>query len=112
MRGLFLMLGVVAMGLAAGCGEEETVPDTEIVEAMELELSTDRPVYAIGGDPFCEVDQDLLNNETEVEEASGEDELGLVITDSEETVGVQAVPPFDPRCEQRARRALNGVAEE
>ena len=107
-----MILGVVAMGFAVGCGEEETVPDTEIVEAMELELSTDRPVYAIGGDPFCEVDEDLLNNETEVEQAKGEDDLGLVITDSEETVGVQGIPPFDPNCAKKAGRALNGVAEE
>jgi hypothetical protein len=112
MRRVVSFLGVVALGVAAGCGEEETVSDTEIVEAIGLERSPDSPAYAIGGDPFCEVEEDLLNDETEVEQAKAEDELGLVITDSEQTVGVQAVPPFDPSCEKKARRALNGLAEE
>lgn len=100
------------MVLAAGCGEERTVSDTEIVEAMGLEKSPDSPAYTIGGDAFCEVEEDLLNDETEVEQARTEDELGLVITDRGETVGVHAVPPFDPSCEKGARRALNGLAEE
>jgi hypothetical protein len=112
MRRAVSVLGVVAFGLAGGCGEEKTVSDTEIVEAMGLEKSPDSPAYTIGGDPFCEVEEDLLNDETEVEQAKTEDELGLVITDSGQTVGVHAVPPFDPNCEKEARRALNGLAEE
>jgi hypothetical protein len=96
-----------AFGFIGGCGEEETVADEEIVQALKLELSTDRPVYSIAGDPFCEVQEDLLNDESEVEEAKNADELGLVITDSEQTMGIHAVPPFDPKCESDARRALN-----
>jgi hypothetical protein len=30
-----------------------------------------------------------------------------VITDSDQTVGVKALPPFDPECGQKAKRALN-----
>jgi hypothetical protein len=30
-----------------------------------------------------------------------------VITDSEQAVGVKAVPPFDPACAQKAKRELN-----
>jgi hypothetical protein len=98
---------IVLLLAAGGCGGGEQVPDDEIVEALKLEQSRDRPVYAIGGDPFCEVDENLLNDADEVDAASEKDELGLVITDADQAVGVEAVPPFDPECAKKAKRALN-----
>jgi hypothetical protein len=98
---------VIAVVLAAACGGGEEVPDADIVEALKLKQSPDRPAYAIGGDPFCEVSENLLNDSDEVDAASEGDKLGLVITDADQAVGVEAVPPFDPECAKRARRALN-----
>jgi hypothetical protein len=98
---------VIAVLLAVACGGGEEVPDADIVEALKLKQSPDRPAYAIGGDPFCEVSEDLLNDSDEVDAASEGDKLGLVITDADQAVGVEAVPPFDPECAKRARRALN-----
>ena len=113
MRALIAPLAVVALGGAIGCGEEVTVADGEIVQALELERDDERPVYAIGGDAFCEVEEDLLNNESEVEDATSAAEIsGLVITNDEQSVGVQAIPPFDPNCERDAKRALNGIEVE
>jgi hypothetical protein len=42
-----------------------------------------------------------------VDAASEKDKLGLVIADADQAVGVKAVPPFDPECAKRAKRALN-----
>jgi hypothetical protein len=113
MRRLATIVVIAACGLALGCGEEESVPDAEIVQALELEKSSASAAYRIGGDPFCEVSEDLLNNPSEVEDArSADGKVDLVITDSEETVGVQGIPPFDKRCESDARRALDRLAEE
>jgi hypothetical protein len=112
MRLLVAVMFMALCGLITGCGEEETVPDAEIVEALELEKSSGSAGYTIGGDPFCEVSDELLNNPSEVEEAtSAQGDVELVITDSEETVGVQGVPPFDPECESDVRRALNKLRE-
>jgi hypothetical protein len=111
MRALIAPLAVLALGGAIGCGEEETVSDGEIIDALKLERAEDRPVYAIGGDPFCEVEEELLNDATEVDEAREQSELELVITDRAETVGVQGVPPFDPSCERDTRRALDRISE-
>jgi hypothetical protein len=102
---------VIALIGAVGCGEERTVSDDEIVQALSLERDDDEPVYAVRGDEFCQVEQELLNDSTEVEEAEN-DKRALVITDSTGVVGVQAIPPFDPRCEEDARRALNRLGKE
>ncbi len=111
MRAVLAALAVLSLGAVAGCGEEESFSDSEIVEALELERAEDRPVYAIGGDPFCEVEEELLNDADEVEVAKAEAELELVITNREQTVGVHGIPPFDPSCEDDARRALNRLTE-
>lgn len=105
---LALLSGMVAAGIAltVGCGGEEQVPDDEIVDALKLEPGSSSG-YAMGGDPFCEVDKNLLNDSDEVETASEGDDLGLVITDSDAAVGIQAVPPFDPDCAREAKRALD-----
>ena len=83
--------------------------DDEIIEAVKLEQGSDRDVYAIGGDPFCEVSENLLNDSEEVDAATEGDKLGLVITNSEQDLGLEAVPPFDPKCVPRAKRALNSM---
>jgi hypothetical protein len=113
--GRFAVVLVVALcGLAVGCGnEDESIPDDEIVQALKLEKSSGSGGYTIGGDPFCEVSDDLLNDPDEVEDATkGKSDLELVITDKEETVGVQGVPPFDNECESDAKRALDKLSEE
>ena len=97
----------VALVVTAGCGEGGQVSDADIVAALKLEQTPDRPAYAVGGDPFCEVSDDLLNDSDEVEIAKESDDLGLVLTDSDETVGIQAVPPFDPECARKARQELD-----
>jgi hypothetical protein len=113
MRRLIAPLIAVALGGAIGCGEEKTVSDGAIVEALDLKPDQEQPVYAIGGDAFCEVDQDLLNNASEVDEAKSEKSAsGLVITNRDQDVGVKAVPPFDPSCAHDARKALNELGEE
>ena len=110
MRWLIAPLVVIALGGGIGCGEEKSVSDETIVEALNLKPGEDRPVYAIGGDPFCEVDQDLLNNESEVDQAKADNQLeGLVITNDGQSVGVKAVPPFDPSCERDVKRSLNEI---
>lgn len=103
------MIAVVAVAVAAasGCGETGSVPDDRIVKALKLEEAQGSRAYAMGGDPFCEVDGNLLNDSDEIDVASEGDELGLVITDSDGAVGVQAVPPFDPECARKAKQALN-----
>jgi hypothetical protein len=106
-----VVLVVAVCGLMAGCGGEESIPDDEIVQALNLEKSSGSGGYTIGGDPFCEVSDDLLNDSGEVEDATqGRGEL--VITDKDETVGVQGVPPFDNECESDAKRALDKLGEE
>lgn len=107
-------LTVIALGGAVGCGEEEkTVSDRQIVEALELKRDDDRPVYAIGGDEFCEVDENLFNDAAEVEDAASQKaSSGLVITNRQRTIGVQAIPPFDPLCQRDARRALDRIQVE
>ena len=97
------MLGLAPA--AVGCGSGTAVDDKQIVSALHLEKSPEG-AYSIGGDPFCEVSDDLLNDSDEVETARDSSKLDLVITDSSESVGVQAVPPFDPACARKAKREL------
>ena len=98
---------VVVVALAfAGCGEEETrYNDDTIVERLNLEKAGSG--YAVNGDPFCEVDGKLLNDASEVEDAAGKDELGLVISSREGNAAVEAVPPFAPDCGEKVKKKLN-----
>jgi predicted transcriptional regulator len=112
MRRLIAVPMVIALGGSAiGCGEEKTVSDDQIVQALDLKRSDDAPVYEVGGDEFCQVDQELLNDSDEVEQAK-KDKNALVVANSTSVVGIQVVPPFDPRCEQDARKALNELGKE
>ncbi len=82
-------------------------PDDEIVKALELKPAPDSDGYAIEGDPFCEVHENLLNDGDEVEAAARSAAKALVITNSDGTIGVEAIPPFGPDCAKQARHALN-----
>ena len=103
---LVSVVAVYALVLG-GCGGEEQVSDSEIIEAANLEEGSNGAAYTVGGDPFCEVDE-LLNDTDEVEAAS-EGGSDLVIADSEQRAGVAAVPPFDPECAKRVRRGLKAL---
>jgi hypothetical protein len=111
MRKLIALMAVIAVGGAVGCGDETSVSDDAIVQALDLKRADDQPVYEVGGDPFCQVEEELLNDSSEVEEAEGE-KNALVVADSSATIGIRVVPPFDTACEQDARKALNRLAKE
>lgn len=99
-------LSLLAAGALAACGEEEQrVGDERIVDALKLEELDSG--YAIGGDPFCSVESELLNDEAEVDEALDGDEDVPVITSRAGNVGIEAVPPFGPDCQRQARKRLD-----
>jgi hypothetical protein len=96
---------VIALGVA-GCGEEETrYNDDKIVERLNLEQTENG--YAVDGDPFCEVENKLLNDASEVGDAEDKDDLGLVIASREGNAGVKGVPPFAPDCGDEVQKKLN-----
>jgi hypothetical protein len=100
-----LLVAVSAIAVAA-CGEEETrYDDGQIVDRLNLE-QTDSG-YAVDGDPFCEVDNKLLNDASEVEDAADRDDLGLVIASRQGNAGVKGVPPFAPDCSDEVKKKLN-----
>ena len=75
MRWLTGFVSVIAVVAALGCGDQESVSDSTIINALNLKPGDEGPVYAINGDPFCEVDQDLLNDSGEVDEAKQDNKL-------------------------------------
>jgi hypothetical protein len=90
----------------AGCGDEEVhYNDQKIVDKLNLERSDNG--YSLGGDIFCEVKRELLNDADEVDEAADRDDLGLVIASAEGNVGVEGVPVFSPDCKDEAKEKLN-----
>jgi hypothetical protein len=100
-----VVVALVALAFA-GCGEEETrYNDEKIVDRLNLEETESG--YAVDGDPFCEVEAKLLNDASEVEDAAGKDELGLVIASREGNAGVKGVPPFAPDCGDEVEKKLN-----
>jgi hypothetical protein len=102
-----LVLLALALG-AAACGEEDktiSYDDGTIIDTLQLEKSDGG--YAIGGDPFCAVESNLLNDGDEVSKAQDRDDLGLVISSNEGNVGVHAVPPFAPDCEKQVQSRLD-----
>jgi hypothetical protein len=110
MRWLTALVVVIALVAAVGCGDQQSVSDSTIINALNLKPGDQGPVYAIDGDPFCEVDQDLLNDSDEIDQAKQDKSLeGLVITNDGQTVGVKAVPPFDNACEAKVRRSLDQI---
>jgi hypothetical protein len=96
------VIALTAVALLVGCDEDETnYSNKQIVDALKLEDIDD--IYAIEGDPFCEVSKKLLNDASEVDDAAETEEL--VISSAEGNVGITAVAPF--ACEREAKQALN-----
>ena len=101
-----LVAALLVAALAAGCGDEEVrYNDQKIIDKLNLEKSENG--YSLGGDVFCEVERELLNDADEVSEASDKDELGLVIASAEGNVGVEGIPVFSPDCKDDAKKKLN-----
>ena len=101
-----LAVALLVGGLLVGCEEGgPSYDDKQIADRLNLERSGKG--YAIDGDPFCEVERNLLNDSDEVGSAADEDKLGLVIASPEGNVGIVAVPPFAPDCEKGAKKKLN-----
>jgi len=104
-----LVLLIIGLALAAaGCGEEEktvSYSDDTIVDTLDLKKADGG--YAVGGDPFCTVESNLLNDGDEVSKAQDRDDLGLVISSNTGNVGVRAVPPFAPDCEKQVQKRLD-----
>jgi hypothetical protein len=99
---LLCLLAVIGAVAVAGCGDDETsYSNKQIVDALKLEETDD--VYAMEGDPFCEVSKKLLNDAGEVDDAGETEEL--VLSSTEGNVGITAVPPF--ACEREAKQGLN-----
>jgi hypothetical protein len=96
------------LGFAA-CGSSDSVSDQRIIDKLSLVRSEQNPGYNVEADPFCAVDLNLLNDKGEIEDAQGGSGKGLVITNSDGDVGVQAIPPFGPDCVKKARRGLNAI---
>ncbi len=103
---LAVLGGAIAL---TGCGNSESVSNQRIIHALGLKPLKQGSSYAIGGDPFCQVDGNLLNNEDEISRADDSGGKGLVLTDAHGVVGVVTVPPFDPSCVKKARRALDRI---
>ena len=94
------------LSTAAGCGGEDIrYGDGKIIDKLNLEKSENG--YSLGGDIFCEVKRELLNDADEVDEASDKDELGLVIASAEGNAGVEGIPVFSPDCKDEAKKKLN-----
>lgn len=107
-----LALAALTCAPLAACGEEtsERFPDKRIVRALNLVKSEGG--YALGGDPFCEVARELLNDRDEVRAASKGKHRRMVVADAEERVGVLGVPPFLADCRREAKRLLRKLAAE
>jgi hypothetical protein len=101
-----VLVAISAIAVAiAGCGEDPVhYSDQKIIDKLNLEKSENG--YSLGGDVFCEVKRQLLNDSDEVDEAADEDELGLVIASAEGNVGVEGVPVFSPDCKDEAKKKL------
>jgi hypothetical protein len=99
-----------AMALAAGaCGSGSSIPDSEIVRALNLERGGQG--YEVGGDPFCVVGE-LLNDGDEVDGASGEGGQSFLIASPGGEVGVLAQKPFAPDCARQAKDDLKRLARQ
>jgi hypothetical protein len=101
-----LVAALLVMAAGGGCGGEDVrYGDKEIIDKLKLEESENG--YSLGGDIFCEVKKDLLNDSDQVDEALDKDSLGLVIASAEGNVGVEGVPVFSPDCRDDTKKKLN-----
>lgn len=104
---MVLSAALLVAAIAAGCGGGDDVhfSDKQIIDKLNLEKSPNG--YALSGDAFCEVKKDLLNDSDQIDEASGKDDLGLVIVSAGGNAGVEGVPVFSPDCKDEAKKKLN-----
>jgi hypothetical protein len=106
-RPTLAVLGVALALGAGGCGSGSSTPDSEIVEALNLEQAGQG--YEVDGDPFCTVDE-LLNDGGEVDAASGDEGQSFLIASPDGQVGILARRPFAPDCTKQARDDLKRLA--
>jgi len=86
----------------AGCGSSEEFSEGRVLKAADVNGG------AVGGDPFCRVDQAL--GSAEAIEAAGAD--GNLITSKRGNVGVVVVPPFPDDCAEAVRKGLDRLDRE
>jgi hypothetical protein len=103
---LAIQLTVFAL-VAGGCGSGSSIPDDEIIRALDLKRTGQG--YEIGGDPFCTVDA-LLNDADEVDAAGGDGGDSFLIASPDGEIGVLARRPFAPDCTRQARDDLRRLA--
>lgn len=104
-RGL-AAIAIFVLAVLAGCGDEgKRYGDAKIADRLHLEEADHN--YAIDGDPFCEVEHQLLNDPDEVQSAADDDKVGLVVASAETNVGVKGVAPFAQDCRATAKKRLN-----
>lgn len=99
-RGLGLLAaGCLAPGLLMGCGGDGGFSDGDVEKAAKIEGG------AVGGDPFCKVDE-VLNSADEIAEA-GERRSAVIITSADGDVGLSVVPPFPDDCSKTVKKGLD-----
>jgi hypothetical protein len=104
-RRAWIVIAPLALA-ATGCGGDETrYNDDKIAERLHLEKTEN--AYAIDGDPFCQVEQKLLNDSSEVVDAADKDKIGIVVSSREGNVGVKGVVPFAHDCAETAKKRLD-----
>jgi hypothetical protein len=96
-------LTAVAVLAAAGCGAGSSTSDSKIVDGLGLKRTADG--YEMAGNPFCTV-VDLLNDPSEVSDASGKKGKEFAIASPDGTVGIVAKKPFAPSCIRKAKDGL------
>ena len=103
MRTRLIAPGAALAALAlAGCGDGERFSEKRVLEAAGAAAG------AVGGDPFCRVDEALGSAEA-IDEAGAD---GNIITSKRGNVGVVGVPPFPADCEKSVRKGLDKLDRE
>jgi hypothetical protein len=98
-------LAVVSAVALAGCSDDpgKHFSDAKIIDKLSLKKSENG--YAVNGDPFCEIDANLLNDADQVSGAS--DHNNLVIASHQGNAGVKAIPAFAPDCKDKVQKKLD-----
>ena len=105
------LAGIAVLAVGCGGGPEVNYNDQKIVEKLNLDQTGKG--YAIDGDPFCEIDGQLLNSADEIEQvAEQQKQVGIVIDSREGNVGVIGLVPFAPDCRDTATKKLNRLDPE
>jgi len=104
-----VVAGLLAAPLA-GCGgeDEEGFGDQEIVKALKLEKAEEGQGYTLAGNPFCVLSDRFFRGSTEVEAASEDPDVGIIVASREGNVAVEGIPTFfGSDCKQEARQRLD-----